>query len=200
MPPKSGRGRTRAIPRHREMGGRSQDVPDVYQQMLADAASSSPSMFSSENRPLKKRRVGSHFVNTENAEASATSCATPPVEDVSKNDASRVGTESPIMRPAIYKSLDDSDDSDGSDMDWEDVELVPYGELSSPKDEPQNLDLVLGGNDDETKQTRSQRRKAITGAERNTRLEIHKMHVMSLLAHVHLRNYWCNDEIVQVCS
>lgn len=198
MPPKRGRGKPSASPRKHGTEGRSQDVPDVYQQMLVDAVSSSPSMFSSEDRPLKKRRVGGRFVTTENAESSATGGPTPPDKNAAVDDGSRIGSEDPVARPTIYKDSDDPDESDGSDMDWEEVDINPNAEPSTPADERKDLTLVLGGSDDDPKQSRSQRRRTITGAERTTRLEIHKMHVMGLLAHAHLRNHWCNDETVQV--
>ncbi len=41
------------------------------------------------------------------------------------------------------------------------------------------------------------RRKPATLVERKLRLEVHKWHVLCLLAHLQRRNYWCDDEKVQ---
>lgn len=41
-------------------------------------------------------------------------------------------------------------------------------------------------------------RKPMTAKDRAVRLEIHKMHVIALLASARVRNTWASDEVLQV--
>jgi hypothetical protein len=42
-------------------------------------------------------------------------------------------------------------------------------------------------------------RKPLTARDRAIRLEVHKMHVVSLLANAGVRNKWCSDDLLKVC-
>lgn len=61
-----------------------------------------------------------------------------------------------------------------------------------------DISITIGDQDDiGTKTKRQARRRAITAVDKKRRLDIHKWHIMCLLYHVHRRNAWCNDRIVQ---
>ena len=189
------RGRARGRGRARKNDA---EMPDVYQEMLADV-DSSPTRKGEQGRPIKKRRIGGQLVVSREGKVSDVSVesAMPKNEDKGmETDASMVYN---VSRPkqTIYN---DSDDSEDSDMDWEDVQFQAEATAPETEDEPGGLSLVMGGEKDEGKKGTSSNRKSVTSAERQMRLEIHKMHLLSLLSHVHLRNHWCNDAQVQVCG
>ncbi|KAI9807586.1 MAG: hypothetical protein M1825_005526 [Sarcosagium campestre] len=96
---------------------------------------------------------------------------------------------------------DFSEDSEDSDIGWEEIDLGRE-EVESEEDsgneggDTGSLDLVLG--EEEPSRSRARRkRKPLTIAERQLRLQVHKMHLLCLIAHVHMRSNWCNDEAVQ---
>ena len=172
-------------------------MPDVYQEMLADAGSS-PTRVSEEGQTLKRRRVGGRLIvsgETKSSEEKTTSAAS--VED---DQDVEEGKSSVSIVPSTKQTIyNDSDDSEDSDMDWEDVNFPTGTKETESVDKPGDLSLVIGDDKDEGKKAASSNRKPITAAERKARLEIHKMHLLSLLSHVHLRNHWCNGAQVQVC-
>ena len=180
-----------------------ENVPNVYREMLADAVSSSPSRLSEEGRAVKRRRVGGHIVTQSNSDAVAHE----------SDQGSKAATNSELdelfedVKPNQQSiTQTDSEDSAGSDMNWEEVQLgdavSQEGTPEVQDDEAEGLDLVLKGEKGEDGHTTSERpkRKPMTAEDKKLRLEIHKMHVCCLLAHVYLRNYWCNDENVYVGS
>ena len=171
---------------------------DVYNEMLRDALSSSPPPGTIEDRPIKRRKTARGLA----ADTARNAAKKPsPPSAVAENDAD---LEVPIQNPAFgsqQMAFNDSDESEDSDFEWEEVDLV---QTADPEQVPSRMDdglsLMLGG---DTKSalpgTNSRKRKPATAAERKLRLDIHKLHVLCLLAHVHLRNHWCNDETVHVC-
>ena len=170
-------------------------VPDIYQEILADTISS-PTRLGEEGKTLKKRRVGGRIVVREDDTRSKLD---------SDFASDTVGESESFLRVADTPKLkqqmayNESEDSADSDLAWEEVNLAEGAKDEESADEDKELDLVLGrGNDRSAEKARSQRRKPITIAERKLRLEVHKMHLISLLVHVYLRNYWCNDHNVQV--
>ena len=189
----SGRGRSGA------QAGRSRNatplpplVPEVYQEMLADA---SPSLLNEEERSIKKRRVGGHVVIQRlGSHSRTTSDSEFRFETDSEHKVAPVKQDGKIPQTAY----NDSDDSADSDMNWEEVDLKDKVLTEDSTDENEELQLVLGNNDQCAKTSTARRRRPITSADRRLRLEIHKMHILALLAHVHLRNHWCNDVEVQV--
>lgn len=158
-------------------------VPDVYGEMLAEAASvDAPDGFS--DRPLKRRRMVARSVR-----------------DASNSD---VTTEQPVSAPShserqvqiVEDSSPSDDDSDESEYEFEDVEL----EQTSEPDQYQDVD-GQGGIADVTvsvdaapkRQVRSKRKPA-TMAEKAHRILVHKFHILCLLGHCIYANSWCNDE------
>lgn len=175
-PASSARGRAPRPRFQKRSKQQADDISDVYQEMLEEAEARDPAQFS--DKPIKRRRVGD-------------TRATPAAETTAKSSSPQVQT--------IY----DSDESEEeSDVEWEDVDI------SQPAQEPprdatnsfwgdETLQITLDQQSDPGKK-RAPRRKPITAAEKRLRLDVHKVHVLCLLAHVDLRNRWCNDQQVQV--
>lgn len=172
-------------------------VPDIYGEMLAEAVSSSPARNSEDERPVKRRRVGGRIV----AQGIDDNESQRPEQSISTGNQSGVHnlSEEPKSTPQHIEQTE-SEDSADSDEDFEDVDLeigVKQHDFSDhDMEEPGELNLVLGGDNRNTSRSAQVRRKPITPTEKKLRLEIHKMHLCSLLAHVHLRNHWCNDETI----
>ena len=170
-------------------------VPEVFQEMLVYTLPSSPALLNEEGRSVKKRRVGGHIVIQGLASPSR---ITP--DDKSKTETASEHEAAPMKQDARtpQTTYNDSDDSADSDMNWEEVDLKDKALAGESTDENGELRLVLENNDPSAKASIIRRRRPITSADRRLRLEVHKMHLLALLAHVHLRNHWCNDIEVQV--
>ena len=171
-------------------------VPDVYGEMLAEAVSL-PARKSEDEAPVKRRRVGGRIV----IQSIDDSASQPPEESISIGNQSGVDDHFDEPRPTPqHVERTESEDSADSDEDFEDVDLGSNFKQNDASDieieEAGKLDLVLGGDNQNTTRSTRVRRKPITFMEKKLRLEIHKMHLCCLLAHVHLRNHWSNDESV----
>lgn len=167
---------------------------DVYGQMLHDALSSSFSP-SREERPLKKRRVGGRIVTQANVNE----------QDDLYGRASNAGTFTASAAPGEVgvavrqQTTHDTDDSTDSDVDWEEVDLQEEAdEADHPSARQGDLNLVLDDGKGAASQRQPSRRKATSPAEKQIRLDIHKMHILCLVAHIYLRNHWCNDDEIHV--
>lgn len=169
-------------------------VQDIYNEMLREALSSTPP--TEPIRPLKRRKAA-------DGGAAATR-----FDDMGEPSASMIGAEDQVKPKmsmgsprsgAGQTAYTDSDDSAESDLDWEEVDLAQSMNQEDDLNNDSTLELVLDGNNhSEAAENQSRKRKPATAAERKLRLVIHKMHVLCLLAHVHRRNHWCNDEQVHV--
>jgi xeroderma pigmentosum group C-complementing protein len=102
----------------------------------------------------------------------------------------------------VRQTVIDSDESDDSDVEWEDA--LADGDDSDEAEGQEvaprigDISIAIGAKKtDEAGTTRKSRRRAITSVDKKRRLDIHKMHVLCLLSHVHRRNTWCNDRRVQ---
>ncbi|MCJ1463886.1 hypothetical protein MMC07_002495 [Pseudocyphellaria aurata] len=173
-------------------------LPDVYTVMLKDTVSSSTRV-DEEERTIKKRRIAGRVVlqDTHDREAFQPNplSKVPDQIGVDSLDAELI-----LSQPqTVYN---DSEDSADSDMDWEEVDLAHtiVQEDSPERDsEPKSeLNLVLGNDHGEAQRSTPVKRKPVSKAEKQVRLEIHKMHLLCLLYYVHLRNHWCNDKEVHV--
>ena len=173
-------------------------MPNVYREMLADAISSSPTKFNEEEKPVKRRRVGGRVV--EKGQNETKQYQSDQASTEKDTDAEQSALQSwPQKRQTAYTESDDSADSD---VDWEEVNLKDTSTEDLSKEDTvqdEELNLVLGGDSHEIRRTSAPRRKPASAADKKLRLEIHKMHLLSLLVHVHRRNHWCNDEKVHVC-
>lgn len=171
-------------------------VPDVYGEMLAEAVSS-PARNSEDERPVKRRRVGGRIV----AQGIDDNSSQQPEQSFITENQSGVDNLSDEPKPTPqHIEQTESEDSADSDEDFEDVDLevsaMQHALCDHEIEEPGELNLVLGGDNQNTPRSAQVRRKPITSTEKKLRLEIHKMHLCSLLAHIHLRNHWCNDETI----
>jgi len=179
--------RRSARTRRKSPGG----IPNVYHDMLREAAASERSAFRDGGRATKRVRV------TE-PEVSAAATEEDLFESMKEANADMQSTPpSPARLPQT--AYDDFASSDESDMDFEDVELEPVPGPAGTIDEderskPLEIDLSKSLGSDPKPTVR--RRKPATSAERRHRLDVHKWHLLSLIAHVHFRNKWCDDEEV----
>lgn len=174
------------------------DLPHVFRDMLAETTTSSPSRTDDEGKAIKRRRVGGRLV-TKVAERELKH--TRQGSDHGSDDSQMSGLfhEPVVKRPDVVKT--DSEDSTESDIVWEEVELQQHDagnqDFDSPNSDEQKLNLVLGTRDDSaTRMPRGVKRKPMTHVEKKLRLDIHKLHLCCLLAHVFIRNHWCDDAAV----
>jgi xeroderma pigmentosum group C-complementing protein len=169
--------------------------------MLADAASSKAAGPEEDSKPLKKRKTASSGRQSE----------TRSVRDqiVPSNDR-RPRSPAPISNldesdeeaseHRTLQTIEVSDESDESDMEWEDAlgEGDEQGDDDDAELEVGDLSITIDGDNGKGKEpAKKARRKGITSVDKKRRLDIHKMHVLCLLYHVHRRNVWCNDGRVQ---
>ena len=168
-------------------------VPDVYRGMLVDATSSSPTRTNEEGRAIKRRRVKGRIVTQSKGEtASYHSDQSGDVAHDSELNEPFENTHPNLQQ--VFQT--ESEDSGDSNVDWEEIELPnDAGAPDHEHHEPEDLNIVLGGekSDQTSPHGAMARRRPITAEERMLRLEIHKMHLCSSMAHVFLRNHWCND-------
>lgn len=189
-----GKGKGRAAPSSQNA------IPEVFQEMLADAI---PLQSDVPERPLKKRRTGRRgdpvpVVDSGN-----------PINDKKVEDEEDLEFED---IPGLYKGKEtadddgphkqlqtayrDSDDDEfqGSDLDWEAVDLEHNTRSNQPSGD---LELNLTNKSPPQRRVIAPRRKAVSKEDRALRLQIHKLHVLCLLSYVDRRNDWCNDIEVQ---
>ncbi|KAH7057019.1 hypothetical protein B0J12DRAFT_401229 [Macrophomina phaseolina] len=164
-------------------------VPDVFRELLAETAPSAPD----ESSPRKKRKVEAA------TDHSALDLSSPPTAPPARADEDSKWQDEDDA-PRLQTIVDESETGD-SDMDWEDVDLdrnnADYFLQPLPVDQAEETLQIAIGNDNTSNKPARARRKAATAAERAMRLNVHKMHVLCLLYHSHIRNAWCNDKEVQ---
>lgn len=200
-------------------------MPEVFHDLLVEEQATGTAPSDADARPLKKRKTAQHHDATNAihssepvpmrhrqveapSEASLQARSTNPPRD---SAPSLVHTlpQYPVARDRSHvrdtgkarQTVIDSDESDESDMDWEDA-LVEDNDSENQvlgEAEPEIGDISItfgGGNDRDEGNKRLVRRRTITSVEKRRRLDIHKMHILCLLYHIHRRNAWCNDEKV----
>ncbi|GAB7338016.1 hypothetical protein MBLNU457_4386t1 [Dothideomycetes sp. NU457] len=162
-------------------GGGQHDAADIYQELLNEAVSGE----SGAERPLKRRRVG-------NSRAQ-------PVSD-SPAKSNQGSAKSAVKREAQVITVSDSERSDESDVDWEEVGFDQPA-ASSPTAKQNDVEIgdvsVEVGGSTTPKKVAAARRKPATTAEKLIRIAAHKSHVLLLLFHVHIRNAWCHSRAVE---
>lgn len=182
-------------------------VPDVFQEMLSEAASSpEPAPAHREYRPLKKRRIDASEHDTSGAESVApparrkpNSVIQPVARPVHEDES---GIES---QKWPQQTVEDSGESEDEDMDWEEVDVAQPQMSAITSDHPpfkENdddiADISVEVGPKKTTKKVSVKRKPITSAEKLLRLAVHEAHLLFLLFHVHVRNSWCNLDVVRV--
>lgn len=166
-------------------------IPDVYREMLEEAEARDPAQFNSD-KPIKRRRVGD-------------TKAIPIAISVEQQDVTteqpKIDTDDTHQVQIVY---DDSATEDESDIEWENVDAQPA--VPRPSEGPstfqggdESLEIILDKKPETRKKT-APRFQQLNGKERQLRLDTHKVHLLCLLAHLNLRNLWCNDEETQVCA
>lgn len=219
-----------ATPRRSARNGRNSQkndgVPEVFQELLQEDQTSEAAGAEEGDRPRKKRRTA-RSQRTESPVSQPISTfspiPTPGTPLPNHNDAVEAAPQAQVpsrMRvqpdatpesiaddeiPAIARvrqTIEDSDESDDSDMEWENV--LDDGDETDDADDKEaappigDISIAMGGNKlQEPGAGRKVRRRAITSVDKKRRLDIHKMYVLCLLYHAHRRNAWCNDRRVQ---
>ncbi|RVX73593.1 hypothetical protein B0A52_02481 [Exophiala mesophila] len=173
------------------------DVASIYGDMLAEAVAEErahpPTPRSSKRRKLSEEPAGDIQLDVELFGSSQFE----PLVDLD-NGAPITGdpAEAPRPQQVVY---DDFEESDESDVEFEEVDLEPSldnQDDSQPADQtPLQLDLSTKPAD--SSRHGVQRRKPVGPAERKRRLEVHKAHLICLLAHLSARNRWCESDAVQ---
>lgn len=164
--------------------GPEHDLPDVYQSMLqeADAEQSDDQV-----RPLKKRRV-----------AAAESAKSVPSQPLSTSAATNPKPASSAKTSSQLQTVEDSSESDNSDIEFEDVDLghTDQGFSEDPDNGIEDLSISIQA-ESSTKRSGQPRRKPATYAEKAHRLVVHKLHILCLLGHCMYVNGRCSNAAVQ---
>ncbi|KIX03682.1 uncharacterized protein Z518_07235 [Rhinocladiella mackenziei CBS 650.93] len=197
MPPKQIQAGRKPTTRARQSARRREiiddGIPDVYNDMLAEAAAEEQAS-SSNIKPSKRRRISEEppdkielDVDLFGSSAGAT--------DLNLDNASE-NEHPPKLQQMVY---DEFEGSDESDVEFEDVELEPVAEddATGPPPEQKSLELDLSRTTLDIRNRGIQRRKPVGPAERKRRLEVHKAHLICLLANLNCRNRWCQSDTVQ---
>jgi xeroderma pigmentosum group C-complementing protein len=194
MAPKARRSQrtTRSGDRHTDL------VPDVYKDMLAEV--DVPSKIEHENgsHAVKRRRVGargaaSKPTNIQDSDLGSITSETELISRRSETSAHNQSHVPPLSSQTTYASS--SNESEFEDVDWEEVAFEEEGDSDQKED---TLDLTLKSTGKSDPPILERKRKPITAAERVIRINVHKMHLLCLIAHLRIRNSWCNDGQVQV--
>lgn len=160
---------------------------DIYHELLAEAARSSPAAFSSDDgRPIKRRKTAAKVEDRVGREAYAT-------------DVSRNASPQPVIR-SQHVVIESSSDSDESDLDFEDVNFSgdEQDALHTGRQDPIIKDLSIDLDPAKPSLAKKPRSKRLaTVVEKKLRVDIHKVHIVCLLYHVYIRNAWCEDQKVQ---
>ena len=160
------------------------EVPEVYREMLAEAEARE-AYVPENDRPKKRQRIDTRDTISNK----------PPFKD----DSPQLPTASESEGRQVQTAYD-STTSDESDAEWEDVEIQQDSGIQqmavgpSADDEPLQITLTHG---DGSKGKTLSKRKLISAVQKRLRLDVHKVHLLCLLGHVHQRNTYCNDESVQ---
>ncbi|KAL8705320.1 MAG: hypothetical protein Q9201_001566 [Fulgogasparrea decipioides] len=188
-------------------------VNAAYHKLLAEVESS-PTQTGDEGRAIKRRRVRGRIVTQdEDGSHAPESPSTFPKPTFRKHDSppQRKHSEATYELNAVpeYPTLDclpdheqtayNDESTEESDFAWEEVNLAQESlhadDEGADNEEGRDLQLVLNGDGKgDPKEPTALRRKPLTAVERKLRQEVHKVHILCLLSHIHLRNHWCNDQ------
>lgn len=192
-------------------------VPGVYKQMLRDSGALPNRMTSDEpGRPLKRRRTGRQAATESSTslaqKAGGSAIVGSPLdrannaptvdEHESEDDDEDIEFEDvDIPKPTVQTTYRDSSDEESEeDAHFEDVDFgAVFANSEQVPDQKETLELNLTAAKEALTPSKraADRRKPITKEEKERRVEIHKAHILCLLAHVEKRNHWCNDPVVQ---
>lgn len=199
---------TRASTASRRAVSARSAVPDVYREMVTEArrmavAEDVPEATTPE-RPLKRRRPGERQTpKVETKPVKPTAIPEPTKmhhDDPEDDDDEELEFEDVELPPPTLQTITrDSDDEDDEELELEDIAFDSQGTFSSAVAGEVQLDLNLSAQKAAMAPYRRvvERRKALSKSEKEQRREIHKIHLLCLLAHVERRNRWCNSPKVQ---
>lgn len=141
-----------------------------------------------QTRPPKKRRVG--------RPTSVKNTSSRPSEPVLQAKVSPELASS--AKPASHlQTVEDSSESDTSDIEFEDVDLSRSDRAFTEETEDGIEDLSISVEaESSTKRSGQPRRKPATYAEKAHRLMVHKLHILCLLGHSMYVNGWCSNAVV----
>ncbi|PHH66543.1 hypothetical protein CDD81_7018 [Ophiocordyceps australis] len=175
------------------------DEGNIYQQMLVEAGVSTPER-DLPARPLKRRRGGLHTPSTISSDPHVGKHDDTASSSGGDDDNESIEFEDvPLPRPTLQTldrdSDDEADDEQDQDLHFEDVPLPRLSDATPDHHGAALLQLNLSAQQASATSVKrgGQRRKPLTKEERMQRVDLHKAHLVCLLAHVARRNYWCND-------
>lgn len=96
-----------------------------------------------------------------------------------------------------YDSEEDEEQVQLEDVDLNLINSFGLADVKQEESKPQVLELDLAAAQSKERRKVAERRKPINREEKDRRIVVHKTHLLCLLAHVSLRNRWCNDPVVQ---
>ncbi|KAJ2976629.1 hypothetical protein NUW58_g8036 [Xylaria curta] len=184
---------------------RQSDVPDIYRDMLVEA--DVRPMSTSEERPTKRKRPGqrrdqvAQYAQTPPAKPRDRDLVCPEEREDEDESADDLDFEDVALPPATVQTVYRDSDEEGEEEDeevFEDVDFSAHASATATvQDNLPDLELDLSARTKSTHTKVIDRRKPINKVEKDRRVEIHKTHLLCLLAHVARRNRWCNDPQVQ---
>lgn len=204
-----------------------EEVPAVFREMLYEERASTTAGANDE-RPLKKRKTAPSQIATpsvsptlplRSSKDGAPTLSSPPTQ-IKTTPQSQAplhtraqptatgeidSDKEPHSSSRVRQTIIDSDESDDSDVEWEDALGDEQDSDDDDDDEGRDtapeigdITITMGSKKSEESESKKRvRRRAITSVDKKRRLDIHKMHILCLLYHVHRRNVWCNDARVQ---
>jgi xeroderma pigmentosum group C-complementing protein len=218
----------------RQRGKAKDDIPDVYEGMVAEAAeeeeasASRPKPFKRKPTPIarrtpRRRGPADHEIGGVYGDMLAEALAEEHAAASNPRPAKRLKTsEEPsskieldinlfdgpadVGNPAPTEpeptrlqqvTLTEFDTATESDEEFEDVDLEPLAGEAKYDDEPDEKPLELNLAKVSTPTRATPKRKPVSAAEKRLRLDVHKAHIILLLANLKCRNQWCNSESVQ---
>ncbi|KAL2759474.1 hypothetical protein ACRALDRAFT_1074246 [Sodiomyces alcalophilus JCM 7366] len=174
------------------------DVPDVYQDMLEEAGASGPP--SPDQPPRKRKRPGERHARSPEKRPNVDTQEDPEEDDEDGEDAEfeDVVIPAPSVQ-TVYRDSDLDDSDDEEELQFEDVDIGAVSTSPRPAEQmTSNIELNLSAHKASAQGKGVQdRRKPMTRAERERRIQAHQIHLLCLLVHAARRNRWCNDEEVQ---
>lgn len=180
-------------------------IPGVVKQLLRESAGAPRSRVTSDEpeRPLKRRRTGrrSHESKPEVQAVAESTFAQGEVSISDEDDGDVEFEDVDIPKPTVQTTYrESSDEESDEDVQFEDVDLgaiLPTEGQAEKDDSILELNLTAAKEALTPSRRTADRRKPISKDEKERRFEIHRVHLLCLLAHVEKRNHWCNDPIVQ---
>lgn len=185
----------------RRSGAVDHGIPDVYGEMVAEAVADESTQ-RLDTRPSKRRKISEEPTEEPTGaiqlDIDLFGSSLPQIDDENSPQIQNLPDAVPSLQQVVY---DDFEGSDESDVEFEDVELEPADDHDEQADvdekpEQKTLQLDLSTATLDRARRSVQRRKPVGPAERKKRLEVHKAHLICLLAHLSCRNRWCESQAV----